>query len=289
MQTHKSNSMLRGALVTVALGALAFGALAPQTAQAGKGASFQSMRNAIASNSRDSILAELERAEKLPCAPCIDLVLPLVDHRDPAVRDVAAWWIAKRAIRDAVRDDMFARLQGGDSTAARNAAEVLGRFMHPDALMPLELAIHDDALSEEARTAAATAVGTIGDFRGKAVLEAAITSESASVRASAARALREIRGNVEAVAVVELLADEEEAVVREAVLTVGALRESSGVGSLADVVRDGTLSPNVRRDAAWALGKIGDGAARDVLAAVERDDESMLVRGAARAALQALR
>ncbi len=284
MQHRNRSNLLRTAMF-----ALAVGALLPQVAQAGKGSSYQSIRNAISSNSRDSILAELERAEKLPCAPCIELVLPLIDHDDAAVRDVGAWWLAKRAIRDKVRDDMFTRLQGADSVAARNAAEVLGRFMHPDALMALELAIHEGALSEEARAAAAAAVGTIGDFRGKAVLEGAITSDSAQVRAAAAKALREIRGNVEGVAVIDLLDDEEESVVREAVLTVGALRELSGIGALSDVVRDNTLSATVRRDAAWALGKIGDGSAREVLTAVEQDDASMLVRGAARAALQSLR
>lgn len=283
------NTLNRNHLVRAAMFAVSLGALLPQVAEAGKGSSYQSIRNAISSNNRDTILAELERAEKLPCGPCIDLVVPLIDHDDVAVRDVAAWWLSKRAIRDSVRDQMFERLQGSDSIAARNAAEVLGRFMHPDALMPLELAIHDDSLSEEARAAAATAIATIGDFRGKAVLEAAITSESAAVREASARALRGIRGNVDAVVVVELLDDEEESVVREAVLTVGALRESSGVGALSDVVRDNTLSASVRRDAAWALGKIGDGAARDVLTSVERDDSSMLVRGAARAALQSLR
>src|SRR5690606_35177513 len=120
-----------------------------------------------------------------------------------------------------------ARLQGGDTIAARNAAEVLGRFMHPDALMALEIAIHDGSLGDEARAAAATAVGTIGDYRGKAVLEGALTSESPAVRAAAARALREIRGNVDAVAVVDLLTDDDHEVVRQAVLTTGALRESA--------------------------------------------------------------
>lgn len=281
----RHNTILGAALVAI----LAGGGLVPSEAAAGKGASYQSISNAIRSNNRDTVIAEIERAEKLPCGPCIDLILPLVDHEDAAVRDVAAWWLAKRAIRDKVRDDMFARLVGSDSIAARNAAEVLGRFMHPDALMPLELAIHDDRLSEEARAAAATAVSTIGDFRGKEVLEAALTSESAVVREAAARGLRGIRGNVEATVVVDLLGDEVEAVVREAVLTVGALREVAAVDTLTGTVRDATLSPTVRRDAAWALGKIGDGRARDVLQTVEKSDDSMLVRGAARAALNSLR
>ena len=283
MQTRKQILGVCKALALVTALAL------PQVASAGKGASYASLRNAIATGNRDSILAEVERAEKLPCGPCVDLVTPLIDHDDAAVRDVAAWWLAKRGIRDQIRDQMFERLAGGDAIAARNAAQVLGRFAHPDALMPLELAIHDDALGDEARVAAAIAVGDIGDYRGKDVLEAAITSESAAVREAAARGLRNIRGNVDAVAVVDLLVDTEEGVVREAVPTVGALRERSAVGALTDVVRDTTLAATVRRDAAWALGKIGDGSAREVLKAVEADDASMLVRGAARAALQSLR
>jgi HEAT repeat protein len=280
----KSKQTLLALAVTLC-GALAL----PSTALAGKGASYQSISNAIATGSRDSIVAEIERAEKLPCEPCLDLVRPLIDHDDAAVRDVAAWWLSKRAIRDQVRDDMFGRLTAGNSIAARNAAEVLGRFKHPDALMPLELAIHDGVLSDDARVAATVAIGTIGDYRGKAVLEGAITSESAPVRAAAARALRGIRGNADALAVVELLGDDDEQVVREAAVTLGALREASGIAGLTEVVTDASWSVAVRKEAAWALGKIGDGSAREVLKQVIADDESMLVRGTARAALANLR
>lgn len=278
---HKTRFVLALAL----LGAMAI----PATALAGKGASYQSIKNAIATGNRDSIVAEIERSEKLPCAPCLDLVLPLIDSDDAAVRDVAAWWLSKRAIREQIRDDMFTRLSSGNSIAARNAAEVLGRFKHPDALLPLEGAIHDDALSDEARAAAATAIATIGHIEGKQILEGAVTSESAPVRAAAAKGLRGIRGNNDAVAVVELLADDDELVVREAAVTVGALRETSGIADLADVVQDASFSVAVRKDAAWALGKIGDGSARDVLQSVVENDDSMLVRGAARAALANLR
>lgn len=285
MNTKKT---LRSSLVATLVGAAL---LLPATAFAGKGASWRSLKNAIATGNRDSIVAEIERAEKLPCAPCLDLVLPLIDHDNADVRDVAAWWISKRAVRLQIRDDMFERLSGGDTERARNAAEVLGRFMHPDALMPLELAIHDSSLGDEARAAAAVAVGTIGDYRGKAVLEGALTSESAEVRAAAAKGLRNIRGNVDALAVVEVLADDDEAVVAEAIITLGALREVNAAADLGDIVTDATLSVTVRKRAAWALGKVGSGNedAQAVLKAVAEDDESMLVRGAARAALQSLR
>jgi len=281
-----NRNILRDSLVAGLLGAAL---LLPSVAFAGKGATYTSLKNAIATNNRDSIVSEIERAEKLPCGPCIDLVMPLVDHDDADVRDVAAWWLAKRAIRTQVRDAMFERLTSGDARLARNAAEVLGRFAHPDALMPLELAIHDGSLDDEARAAATRAVAAIGDYRGKAVLEAALTSESAAVRAAAAKGLREIRGNVDALVVADVLGDDDEDVLREAVLTLGALREVGAVADLGDIVTDTTLSVAVRKHAAWALGKIGDGTARDVLKDVEASDPSMLVRGAARAALQSLR
>jgi HEAT repeat protein len=271
----------RNLLTTLTLGAtLAL----PLPALAGKGASYASIKNAISSGNPDSIVAEIERAEKLPCGSCIDLVKPLIDADDARLRDVAAWWLAKRAIRDQVRDEMFVRLQSGDSESARNAAEVLGRFAHPDALMGLEIAVHDANLSGEARAAAATAIGSIGHYAGKAMLEGALTSEAAPVREAAARALREIRGNVDAALVVDLLSDESDSVALEAARTVGALREQTAVEGLAALVTDQSRDALVRRDAAWALGKIGDGAARDVLRSVSEEDPSMLVRGAARSA-----
>ncbi len=278
---------LRGALLVGMVAGLVSLAV-PASAWATPGASYSSLKNAIASGNPSSIIGELEHAEKLPCGTCIDLVLPLIDSENARVRDAAAWWLSKRAIREQVRDDMFERLQAGDTIRARNAAEVLGRFMHPDALMALEIAVHDSSLGEEARVAAALAIGAIGHPAGKAMLEGAVTSESAAVRAAGARALRNIRGNVEGLALVPLLADPDDDVVREAALTLGTTREEAGVQGLLQVVTDLERPEFVRRDAAWALGKIQDGSARDTLRAVAKDDPSMLVRGAARAASYAL-
>jgi HEAT repeat protein len=284
MKTHtgKLLSLLCTAALTAALAA-------PSIAQAGKGASYLSIKSAIGSGSVDAMIGEIERAEKLPCSSCIDLVQPLIDHDSARVRDVAAWWLAKRAVRSRVRDEMFTRLTAGDTTSARNAAEVLGRFMHPDALLPLEAAIHDGSLGPDARVAAATAIGTIGAPDGKAILEGALTSEAAPVRAAAAAALRHIRGNVDAVALVPLLSDGDDAVVQQSALTSGAMREPAAVGALADVVSDVSHDVGTRKAAAWALGKIGDRSARDVLEAVADGDPDMLVRGAARVALRDLR
>jgi HEAT repeat protein len=192
--------------------------------------------------------------------------------------------LSKRAVRDQVRDDMFDRLLGSDSTAARNAAEVLGRFMHPDALEGLELAMHSDSLDAGARAAAATAIGSIGHADGKVILEGALTSGSAAVRASAAAGLRNIRGNVDASALVAVLYDDDAGVQSQAAVTLGALQDQAGVSTLLEIASDPDQADQVRKHACWALGQIGDASAADVLESISQDDANMLVRGSARAA-----
>jgi hypothetical protein len=277
---------MRRILTTITLGAML---LVPSFAEAGKGATWASINNAIKSGNQSAIISEVERAEKLRCGSCIDLVLPLIDDERYAVRDVAAWWLSKRAVLVPVREDMHQRLIAGDSIKARNAAQVLGRFMHPGALSALEVAIHDDALSDEARVEAAKAIGMIGHIAGKDMLEAALTSESEQVRAAAANELRNIRGNVDGINVVPLLRDDAPEVISAAALTLGTIQESAAVGDLVDVVTDADLPDQVRNDAAWALGQIGDGSAADALKAVAEDADSSLVRSSARIAWHKLR
>jgi HEAT repeat protein len=277
---------MRRILTTITLGAML---LVPSLAEAGKGATWASINNAIKSGNQSAIISEVERAEKLRCGSCIDLIRPLIDDERYAVRDVAAWWLSKRAVLVPVREEMHERLLSGDSVKARNAAQVLGRFMHPGALSALEIAIHDDALSDEARIEAAKAIGMIGHIAGKDILEGALTSESEGVRAAAADALRAIRGNVDGINVVPLLQDESPGVISAAALTLGTVEEPAAVGDLIDVLQDGDLPDQVRNDAAWALGQIGDGSAADALKAVADDADSSIVRSSARIAWHKLR
>src|SRR3954453_637699 len=71
---------------------------AGRSAKAGTGGGPQSIQQAIAANSGDSIKAGLERTEFLVCPAFVDLVPPPVDHPDARVRTVAAWWLARRGI-----------------------------------------------------------------------------------------------------------------------------------------------------------------------------------------------
>ena len=105
--------------------------LVSTSAFAGRGSSTSAIKSAIRSNNADAIVSELERAEKLICAACVEPVMALLDHEDYTVREAAAWWFARRpALKAEIYDLSVARLYVADSTEARNAAEnrlVIGR------------------------------------------------------------------------------------------------------------------------------------------------------------------
>jgi hypothetical protein len=90
-----TNKTMKLAVVTF----LGISLAAAGTAVAGRGASPQSVQRAIASGSPDAIKAELERAEHLVCVSCVDMVMPLLDNNNQGIREVAAWWIARRGCR----------------------------------------------------------------------------------------------------------------------------------------------------------------------------------------------
>src|SRR5262245_37960763 len=125
--------------ITVLSSALVVGLMVASsgTAQAGRGGSSAAIRSAIAANSVDAIQAELERAENLVCGSCTDMILPLVDHLDGRVRQVAAWWLVRRATSRQVYVAMLTRLSQPDSLKARNAADVLGEFHAASAIPAL--------------------------------------------------------------------------------------------------------------------------------------------------------
>jgi HEAT repeat protein len=273
-------------ILTFAALALVIGASAP--AIAGKGGSAARIQNAVASGSEDAIIAEIERAERLVCPACVEPVMELLDHPSYAVRDAAAWWIARRpAQRREVAELAYARLQMDDSVLARNAADILGAFRHPEAIPALAQAAQSSTLSAEARTHAVRAIGDIGHDRGNEILAAAMVDGSSDVRYQAVRSWRSIRWQAQAEPVAALVDDDDVRVRREAASVVGAMREGAARAALErQVVSD--PDPAVRRNAAWALGRIGDPASRDALRAAT-SDASPLVRRTAEVALRELR
>lgn len=273
--------------IRIKLAAVAMVLCAAVPASAGVGGSADKIRAAVASGSVDAIIAEVERAEALACDACVQLVTNLTEDARFQVREVAAWWFAKRpALRRMLAEQFDGELVTGGTLKVRNAADFLGATMTYTALPSLRAAIRRD-VGAEAKVAIVRAIATLGKKDGNDALAFAMADRDAGVRAAAARAWREMYDQVDATPVVGLLADPDATVRAEAATVAGAMKAAAGRAALeALVVSDS--SPSVRRNAAWALGKIGQAASRGALTKAS-GDESSLVRLTARAALAALR
>jgi HEAT repeat protein len=273
--------------IGIKLAAVALLAFAPQVALAGKGGSAAAIQAAVNSTSTDAIIAEVERAEGLMCEECIQTVTNLTEDSRYAVREVAAWWFAKRpTLKDMLATQFVADLPRGDTTKVRNAADFLGGTRTLTSLPQLRAAIHRSDLGVEARLALVRAVGAMAHTGGNEVLTAAMADSDAGVRAAAVTAWRDIIGQKTAQPVVALLGDADADVRAQAATVVGGMAEQTGRGALEQlVVRD--PDSTVRRNAAWALGQLGNAASRAALLQATTD-KSGLVRGVAKAALSTL-
>ena len=254
---------------------------------AGKGGSSAKIRSAVASGSVDAILAEVERAEKLMCSDCIGVMTNLTEHARYEVRNVAAWWFAKRpALHKLMAEQFGDELAGGNSLAVRNAADFLGASNTLTALPALRTAIRRD-VDANAKVAIVRAVRLLGHNGGNAVLTYAMTDSSPAVRAAAVSAWREILGQTDASPAVPLLGDSDAMVRAEAATVVGGMRQANATSALEGLVVN-DADAVVRRNAAWALGRIGSSSSRAALAQAS-NDKSGLVRMTAKAAVAQLR
>jgi HEAT repeat protein len=261
---------------------------AGRSANAGTGGSSQTIQQAISANSVDSIKAELERTEFLVCAGCVDLVTPLIDHPDFRVRTVAAWWLARRAVAKQVQVSMLTRLSQPDSTAALNAADVLGEFHYVSSIPALGAALSNPTFSGAARAEMAKALGTIGRPAGTQYLTAGLADSDPQVRSASLVALRTIPGFRDGSVAAPLVADSDAGVRSDAVVTIGMFKYAGGAPALISALSDS--SQTVRKKAAWALGEVGasSSVAGAALQNAAANDPSPLVRSLAKAALTKL-
>jgi len=274
--------------IAIKIAAVGFLAFAPSAALAGKGGSAAAIQAAVRSTSVDAITAEIERAESLICDECIDTITALTEDSRFEVREVAAWWFARRpALKDMLVTQFAADLPRGDTIKVRNAADFLGRTRTMTALPQLRAAIHRTDLGVEARLALVRAVGFMAHTGGNEVLTTAMADGDASVRAAAVRAWRDMLDQSSAQPVVALLGDRDAGVRAQAAGVVGGMTEQSARGAL-EVLVVGDPDPVVRRNSAWALGQLGNAASRAALVQASTD-KSGLVRGVAKAALAQLR
>jgi HEAT repeat protein len=257
------------------------------SSQAGKGGSAALIEQAVASGSIDAIKAEVERTEMLSCSACIDTMIALTADDRYEVREVAAWWFAKRPVlKNVMVAQMVDDLANGDAIHVRNAADFLGRVREFKALPGLRSAF-GRGLTAEARFAIVRAAGFMAHTSGNPILQAAMSDADAGVRAEAVIGWRDVLQQTSAAPVEPLLADSDARVRAEAATVLGAYRDAAARTQLEQlVVHD--ADPSVRRNAAWALAKIGSVDSRPALLTASQD-ASPLVRGVAQAALAQLK
>jgi HEAT repeat protein len=260
--------------------------VASTPASAGRGGSNELIEAAVKSGSVDSIIAEVEKSEGLLCDDCIPTVTALLADNRFAVREVAAWWIAKRPGLMNQLANRFVTAFGADSITVRNAADYLGRIRYYKALPILQIALTRTDLTPEAKLAMVGAVGYMAHVKGDKALQIAMADASPKVRAAAVLAYRDVLDQKDVSPVAPSLDDGDAQVRANAAEVVGAYAYHGATQTLIKLLGNDPDS-SVRRNAAWALGKIGDAAARPALA-LAINDKSALVRGVAKASLATL-
>jgi HEAT repeat protein len=257
-------------------------------AMAGKGGSNANILAAVQSGSQDAIIAEVERAEGLVCDDCIQTVTNLTEDNRFAVREVAAWWFAKRPGLAKVMGDQFkVDLVSGDATHVRNAADFLGSVVDYTALPALRTAITRTGLTAEAKLSIVHAVGYLKHLDGNGILVTAMSDADATVRVAAIKAWRDVLGQVSVTPVESKLVDGDASVRAAAATVIGAYGDHNAMSALEQLVVSDT-DPFVRRNAAWALGQIGSKDAASALIQAS-NDKSGLVRLVAKSSLATLK
>jgi HEAT repeat protein len=270
------------------LAAVAFVLCAATPAFAGKGGSNAKLVAAVSSGSVDAIVAEVVRAEGLMCPECIGTVTNLLEDSRFQVREVAAWWFAKRpGAKEQLAKTFKAELTTAGSTDVRNAADFLGRVRQFDALPQLKLAMARTDISTEAKLSIVRAVSYMAHIDGNQVLLIAINDSDASVRAAGVTAWREMFGQLDVKPLVNKLGDSDARVRAAAAMVIGVYGEPSARVMLEQLVTTDT-DPFVRRNSAWALGQIGSVDSATALRTAS-NDKSGIVRGFASAALATLK
>ena len=241
----------------------------------------------MSSGSADAILAEVERAERLVCADCVEPVTALLDDSRYPVRQVAAWWFAKRpALKTMMTGQMRTDLGGTDSTKVAYAADFLGTVASYDSIPDLVAAYARTGLTVDARLHIVQAFGVLGHAAANSAITSAMSDSDASVRSAALDAWQAVLYQHGAAPAAALLTDSDAHVRAKAASVVGGFREAGARAALETIVNADSDAPT-RRNAAWALGRIGSTASTAALTTATHDASS-LVRTTAKVALSQL-
>ena len=277
-------TMNKLAAVAIAAGALGTASIAT----AGKGGSAALIQQAVASNSQDAIIAEVERTEGLICADCIATVTNLTADSRYEVREVAGWWFAKRPALAAKMAMQMEKDLTSDAVHVRNAADFLGSIRELKALPALRTAMASGNLDTDAKLALVRAAGVLAHVGGNPILEKGMVDSDAGVRKASIDAWRDVIHQTGDISVIEArLTDSDSAVRAHAATVVGAKHDVAARATLENLVVNDS-DAYVRRNAAYALGKIGSVDSRAALE-LASGDQSGLVKNVAKAALASLK
>lgn len=218
------------------------------------------------------------------------------------------------------------RLGSGEVEERRDALVRLGNLKRPDASRAAAAALNDAApivrvtaahallslpsgeassllmpllkdKSEFVRREAASVLGQTRDrYAVNALSEALLKDKKSSVRGAAAMALGEIGDEAAVTALLQTLtggkkkrSSEDEFVIRAAARSLGQIRSRAAVPILIATLENSTNAPDTRREAATALGLIGDPAAMPALQAAFAAGEDPYLTEAARAAMRTIK
>lgn len=243
----------------------AVGELSPHTGAP----SIPDMENAIRVGSPTLLTSMLEYGERVECHTCVPLLeRGLLEDDDAGLREVAAWWLARRPFGFAAvyRDIRTVLETDADVTRRARAAEALGNFAEPVGVEHLGRAFTTDGASE-VRVAAIRGIARINAPEGLAYLSMALGDSDPAVQAAALMSLTRVNFFDDYDAIIPLLSHSDATMRRRAATVIGSFRVTAAVTALAAVLR-GDTDTAARREAAWALGRIGGADASRALAEV---------------------
>ena len=248
------------------------------------------IKSVAVSGSMMAIWEALEHGEKVECLDCIPSVEPLLYDANPQTREIAAWWLRRRVFGVFGPGEVYERTvttlaKDADPKRRVAAANALGEFLAAPGVDAVANAISVDG-DPTVRAAAAAALGRLNDD-GRGALTKALGDVDSRVKIAALGSASRVNTFGDVVAVAKLVGDTDPLVRRRTAELLGSMKAKDSVDGLMALAQN-DADPNVRGAAVHALGKIGDGRARAVVEAVQRNDTNGLVRDQAGIALRRL-
>ncbi len=202
------------------------------------------IKSAAASAAPTAVWEVLEHGEKVDCLDCISAVAPLIYDANAKTREIAAWWLRRRAF------GVF-----GPGEVYQQTLQTLQS--DPDPLR---------------RSYAAYALGEFFASPGVGACVTALSDPDARVRAAAASALGRLN-NDGAGALAQAFGDADPTVKLAALSSATKINAFSGVATVATLTKDASV--DVRRNAIEVLDALGAAdAIAPVLAAAQTDADA---------------